>query len=350
MPAVCNADLAEALFALSEMEQPGERRLAFLKAGYAAFDAYVPARQLILDDAPTWLQPLIIQLLGCDGVDALEAAVQRLSGGGRPGRRALRENFLSGENVRQILDRADADLHPKRMRGAFHWHTSDSDGKAPLETMARACLRRGFSWAVVCDHSRGLEVASGLDHEGVCLQQRRVERWNQHNAEDLRLFQGLEVEILEDGTIDIPTSERLELDCIVAAVHRYFDPDRDQTERFLRAISAPGVHVIAHPRARHFHHRAGLRARWEKVFSACAEEEVAVEINGFPRRQDLEWDLARLASDCGCTFILASDAHAPNHLEFDSYASAIAARAELKPEQILNARRAEVFGDWLGVG
>ncbi len=345
----CNADLAEALSSLAEMEAPGDRRIAYLKAGYTVFDAEDSAHKAVLDQAPGWLRSLLFQLIECSGPDALEAATQRLSDGGRPRRRDTRENYLARAEVQTVITEADPDLHPQRLRGAFHWHTTDSDGKAPLETMARACRRRGAAWAVVTDHSRGLEVASGLDHEGVGLQRRRVNRWNQVHGDDLRLFQGLEVEILEDGTIDIPHTERQELDCVTAAVHRHFDPDRDQTGRLLRAISAPDVHILAHPRARHFHNRPGLRARWERVFTACCENSVAVEINGFPRRQDLDWDLARLASECGCTFILASDAHAPRHLEFDAYACASAARAALPPSTILNTKRAEVFEDWLGV-
>ena len=344
---VSNADLAEALFSLAEMEAPGDRRIAYLKAGYTIFDGENSGHRAVLDQAPPWLRSLLSQLIECSGPDALEAATQRLSDGGKARRRGTRENYLSQVDVRRFNTEADPDLSPQRMRGAFHWHTTDSDGKAPLETMARACRRQGSTWAVVTDHSRGLEVASGLDHEGVKLQRRRLDRWNRQFRDDLRLFQGLEVEILEDGTIDIPQKERQELDCVVAAVHRHFDPDRDQTERLLRAISSPFVHVLAHPRARHFHSRPGLRARWERVFTACAENEVAVEINGFPRRQDLDWDLARLAAGCNCTFILASDAHAPRHLEFDAYACAIAGRADLFPSSILNTKRAEVFGDWL---
>lgn len=345
-----NGDLAEALFSLAEMEALGERRIAYLKAAYCIFDSEYSTHTNAVETAPPWLKPLLSQLIDCSGPDALEAATQRLSDGGNPRRRGTRENYLTRTDVQSIIAHGDPDLHPQRMRGAFHWHTTDSDGKASLETMARACQRRGATWAVVTDHSRGLEVASGLDREGMRLQRRRIDRWNQEHDEDLRLFQGMEVEILEDGTIDIPQAERHELDCVVAAVHRHFDPDRDQTERLLRAIASPEVHCLAHPRARHFHNRPGLRVRWETVFGACAENGIAVEINGFPRRQDLDWDLARLASECGCSFVLASDAHAQRHLEFDAYACAIASRAELSPLNILNTKRAEVFEDWLLVG
>jgi len=343
-----NGALAEALFALSEQEEPGDRRIALLKAGYAVFDAAGGGRRAALAKAPDWLRPLIEQLAACPGEDALSAAVQRLASGSRPRRRATRENYLSRAEVPEVLVSGPAELHPDRMRGAAHWHTTDSDGKTALESMARACQRRGFAWSMVTDHSRGLEVASGLDAEGLRLQRKRIDRWNQRFGEDHRVFQGLEIEVLEDGSLDVPRGERLQIECIVAAVHRLFDPDRDQTERLLRAISTPGVHVLAHPRARHFHHRPGLRARWEVVFAACAEHGVAVEINGFPRRQDLDWDLARLAVNAGCEFLLASDAHAPGHLEFDAYASAIAMKADVPRERVVNVMHADEFEVWLG--
>lgn len=344
---ISNGWLAEALFTLAESEPPGDRRLAFLRAGYSAFDSHGYADRDLLRDAPSWLQPLLRQLMACRGKDALEAAVQRLRGGEVARRRTTRQGYLSRSEMTEILRTGPPDLHPERLRGACHWHTRHSDGKASLETMARACVRRGYAWSMVTDHSRGLEVASGLDQEGVRLQRRRIRSWNDRQGEDHRLFQGLEVEVLEDGTLDVPRGERVEVDCVVAAVHSHFDPDRDQTERLLRTIHTPGVHILAHPKGRHFHHRQGLKARWEKVFATCADEGVAVEINGFPRRQDLDSDLARLAVDSGCDIVLASDAHAVPHLEFDTCASAIAMCAEVPRGRVINVKHADEFEVWL---
>jgi DNA polymerase (family X) len=346
-PTTSNAALAEALFALADGEPPGDRRLALLRAGYTAFDSAGVASREVLGEAPTWLRPTISQLLDCHGRAALDAAVERLSNDRRQRRRPARQGYLSRAEMAETLSSGCQDLLPERMRGAFHWHTRDSDGAATLEAMARACVRRGSRWAVSCDHSKGLEVASGLDPEGVRLQRRRSEKWNRTLGEDLYLFQGLEVEVLEDGTLDVPKDERLEVDCVTAAVHRQFNPDRDQTERLLRAVSTPGVHVLAHPRGRHFQQRPGIKARWEKVFRACADEGVAVEINGFPRRQDLDPDLARLAADAGCDVFLASDAHAVPHLEFDAWACAIAMKADVPYRRILNSRHAEDIAMWL---
>jgi len=345
-----NAALAEALFALAEREPGPDRRLALLRAGYRAMDAARPLGPRVADGAPPDVRPLITQLAACPGAPALAAAVERLSGGRRPRRSRTRERFLSRTAVAEELAAAPEELRPSRLRGAFHWHTRDSDGRASLETMARACRRRGASWAVVSDHSRGLEVASGLDREGVRLQRRRIDRLNRAEGGEMRLFQGLEVEILEDGTVDVGSAERDELDVVIAAVHRRLEAGPDQTERLLRAVATPGVRVLAHPRGRLFNARRGIRARWEKVFAACAEHGVAVEINGFPRRQDLDWELARLAGAAGCTLVLASDAHAAAHLDFDAYACAIAARAGIPAARILNFRSLDGFVSWLADG
>ncbi|HHQ48063.1 MAG TPA: hypothetical protein ENK19_04170 [Acidobacteria bacterium] len=342
-----NRALAESLFALADQESPGDRRVDLLRAGYRALDATGPAGREILASSPAWLRPLVAQLVTCHGEGALTAAVERLGAGRKPGRRPARERFLSRAEVDAILREAPEELRPQRLRGAIHWHTRDSDGRGSLESMARACLRRGASWAVVSDHSRGLEVASGIDREGVRLQRRRIRRWNDTRGDELRLFQGLEVEILEDGTVDVPRVEREELDLVIAAVHRRLEPGPDQTERLLRAIETPGVRVLAHPRGRLFHHRQGIRARWEKVFAACAGRGVLIEINGFPRRQDADWELARLAAACGCSFVLASDAHAVAHLEYDAFACAIAVRAGIPARRILNFGRTEAAEDWI---
>ena len=342
-----NRALSEAFFELAEQEEPCDRRVALLKAGYAVFDTAADGRRAARRTAPDWLRPLIDQLANCPGEDALAAAAQRLSTGQRPQRRTTRANYLSRAELDSILATGSPELHPDRMRGAAHWHTTDSDGKASIESMARICGKRGFAWSMVTDHSRGLEVASGLDAEGLRLQRKRIDRFNTTQGDEHRLFQGLEVEVMEEGGLDVPHGERLEVECVFAAVHRLFDPSRDQTDRLLRAITTPGVHVLAHPRARHFNNRQGLRARWEVVFAACADEGVAVEINGFPRRQDLDSDLARLAADAGCDVLLASDAHAPRHLEFDAYASAIAMKAGVPREQILNVRHADELEVWL---
>lgn len=346
---VTNAELAEALFQLAESHSPGESRLAVLRAGYAVFDhsRELAGSRRLPETIPLDALPTVAMLRQCQGVDALQAAVQRLAGPHRPHRSGSRQGFLTAAEVSATL--ADSgELRPQELRGAVHWHTQASDGAATLEAMARACVRRGASWAVVSDHSRGLGCVNGLDEEGIRLQATAVDTWNRRHRDELWLIQGLEVEILEDGALDLPRSLRADL-LLVAAVHTEISDRRDQTGRLLRAIEEPGVWALAHPRARLFARRGGLRINWELVFRQAAALGVVIEINGFPRRQDLDAGLAAMAANAGCTFVLASDAHHPRHLEFERTAVALAVQAGIPRQQILNFQSLHALEATLGV-
>ena len=319
-----NADLAEALFSLAESHPPGEERWALLRAGYAVFDCpkELGSVRRWPDAVPLEALPTLAMLKSCLGPDALRAVVHRLAGPHHPRLMATREGFLTAAEVTASLAQS-GELRLSELRGAVHWHTLASDGAGSLDAMARRCQQRGASWAVVSDHSRGLACVNGLDAEGIAMQRRAVSAWNRRHGEELRLLQGLEVEILEDGRLDLPRQARSEL-LILAAVHTGMEERKDQTGRLLRALEEPGVWALAHPKCRLFARRRGLRANWEVVFRQAAERGVLVEINGFPRRQDPDPGLLQLALDAGCRFLLASDAHHPRHLDFEAVAIAMA--------------------------
>lgn len=330
-----NAALAEGLFALAESHPPGDERLALLRAAYAVWDhprELAGARRLP-DTIPLEALPTVALLRGARCPDALAAVVARLAGPRRAGHGSARAGFLSAAQVGEIL--AASPLDPRHLRGAAHFHTRASDGAATVEVMARACGRRGAAWAVVADHTRGLACVNGLDAEGLAIQRRAVAQWNRRHGHDTWLVQGVEAEILADGSLDLPRRARGEV-AVIAAVHTALDDPRDQTARLLRALEEPGVWALAHPRGRLFARRGGVRANWEAVFAAAAAAGVLVEINGFPRRQDLDATLVRLALAAGCHFLLASDAHHPRHLVFDQWAVAIAAAAGVPAERIVN--------------
>jgi histidinol phosphatase-like PHP family hydrolase len=330
-----NAELAEAIFELAESHPPGELRLGLMRAGYAVFDhpRELSETRRLPDTVPLDALATVTMLRGCRTVDALSAATARLSGPQRGRGRPTRDAFLSAADVAAV--QAGGNLDPRRLRGAVHWHTHASDGAASLEVMARSCMRRGSSWAVVADHTRGLACVNGLDAEGVALQRKRLEAWNQRHGEDLWLLHGLEAEILEDGSLDLPRDDR-EGVLVVAALHTGLADRRDATSRLERAVREPGVWALAHPQGRLFARRTGIRANWEVVFAVAAECGVFVEINGFPRRQDLDPTLVRLAWQAGCSFVLASDAHHPRHLAFEQTAVAIAAYAGIPAAAIVN--------------
>lgn len=330
-----NADLAEALFQLAESHPPGEERLGLLRAAYAVFDAprELAGPRRLPEAIPLETLPTVALLRSCASRDTLTAAVGRLSGPHRPHRAAARDGFLSTTDVQALL--ASSYLEAGQLRGAAHWHTRNSDGAAPLEMMARTCLRRGYSWAVVADHSRGLACVNGLDAEGMRLQRGAIEGWNVRHGDDLRVLPGLEAEILEDGRLDLPRAERDGV-LVIASIHSGLAERRDATNRILTALDEPGVWALGHPQGRLFARRTGIRANWEVVFAAAAERGVLVEINGFPRRQDLDEPLSRLALAAGCRFLLASDAHHPRHLGYDATALAIATAAGVPRDAIVN--------------
>ncbi len=335
-PVVTNADLAEALFQLAESHPAGELRLALLRAAYAVFDhpRELEGVRRLPETIPLEVLPTVTMLRACRGRDALMAAAVRLSGPHHLHGSPSREGFLTAAEANRVVA-GERTLDPHQLRGAVHWHTRASDGAATLDAMARACLRRGAAWAVVADHTRGLTCVNGLDGEGIALQGRAVAGWNRRHGEELWLVQGLEVEILDDGRLDLPRGARTGM-LLLAAAHTELAERRDQTGRLLRAIEEPGVWALAHPRGRLFTRRSGIRANWEVVFAAAAAAGVLLEVNGFPRRQDLDPTLLALAWDAGCRFLLASDAHHPRHLAFEATAVALAAVAGIARSALVN--------------
>ncbi|MEW5878615.1 MAG: hypothetical protein AB1751_11165 [Acidobacteriota bacterium] len=331
---VSNRALAEALFRLAESFPPGDARLAYLRAAYAVFDEprEVAAARRLPAGIPFEVLPTVSLLARCRGEDALAAAAARFSGGYSGHRQGLaRQGFFSAAEVLALPVEEQA----RKLRGAVHFHTRASDGSSSLETMAHALRRRGYFWAVVTDHTQGLACVNGMDSRALELQKRAIARWNERHGDELELVPGVEAEILEDGRLDVPRSHRQGL-VVLAGLHTGLGSSRDQTSRLLRALEEPGVFALAHPKGRLFARRPGIRANWEKVFAAAAAAGVLLEINGFPRRQDLEPTLAKLALELGCRFMLGSDAHHPRHLVFDRWALAIATAAGVPPERVVN--------------
>ncbi|OJX75357.1 PHP domain-containing protein [Leifsonia sp. 71-9] len=246
------------------------------------------------------------------------------------------------------LDAAGAELRAQ-LRGDLHAHTEWSDGTTPIEAMAAAAALLDREYQAITDHSPNLTVANGLSPERLTEQ---LEAIAALDTGSVTLLTGIEVDILEDGALD-QTPELLDrLDVVVASVHSKLRADRrTMTARMLGGIRSPQTNVLGHCTGRLVQGSRGTRPPSEfdaeAVFAACAENQVAVEINSRPERQDPPDDLIRLALDAGCLFSIDTDAHAPGQLDFLSYGAARAAANGVPADRIVTTWPLERLRDWL---
>jgi putative hydrolase len=263
--------------------------------------------------------------------------------------RALRHHFLARAQVRAILG-DDRLTGPSidAYRGDLQMHSTWSDGTQELEDIVRAGLTRGYGYSAVTDHSYGLPIAGGMSMSRVTDQHREIDRVNAQYGQQFRLLKGIEANIRPDGTIDMEPEELRLLELVVAAPHSILRSPKDQTDRLLRAIATPGVNILGHPRGRMYGSRPGVTARWPEVFEAAARANVAIEIDGDPARQDIDYNLAPLAVAAGCLFALDSDAHSTMDLAYAETAIAHARLAAVPQERVVNCWPLERLLEWTG--
>ena len=240
------------------------------------------------------------------------------------------------------------------VRGDCHSHSDWSDGGSPLEEMAFTAIELGHEYLVLTDHSPRLRVAGGLSAARLDKQLGVVDAVNEHLAgTGFTLLKGIEVDILDDGGLD-QTEEMLgRLDVRVASVHSKLRMDAEpMTRRMLGAVRNPFVNVLGHCTGRMVTGNRGTRPPSDfdavRVFEACAEEGVAVEINSRPERRDPPTRLLELARDIGCLFSIDSDAHAPGQLDMLDYGCARAEEAGIAPERIVNTWERDRLLSWAG--
>jgi putative hydrolase len=237
------------------------------------------------------------------------------------------------------------------LRGDLHSHSDWSDGGTPIELMVDAAQLLGREYLALTDHSPNLKIANGLSAERLTEQFAVVAGINDGSPDGFRLLRGIEVDILEDGTLD-QTEEMLSaLDVVVASVHSKLRSDRrTMTRRMLGGISDPHTNVLGHCTGRLLQGSRGTRPESEfdakEVFAACAEYNVAVEINSRPERQDPPDRLIQLALDAGCLFSIDSDAHAPGQLDFLQYGAERAAANGVPADRIISTWPLERLLAW----
>jgi putative hydrolase len=221
-------------------------------------------------------------------------------------------------------------------QGDVHSHTNWSDGRATMLEMAQGAQALGYRYLGVTDHSPRIKVVNGLGAERLLAQSLEM-AGVQSQLDELTLLQGIEVDILEDGTLDLPDAVLELLDVVIASPHvKLRQEESSMTERMLRAVSNPHVDVIGHPTGRRPGSREGATYDYEAVFKEAARHKVALEIDCDPARMDLSPEMARLALECGCNFTLDADAHAPAELAYVPMGAWMARRAGIPQDRILN--------------
>lgn len=264
------------------------------------------------------------------------------------GRRGRRDGFMSLAIARMVLDDPGGDgVGRGDYLADFQMHSTWSDGHRSIAELAIACIDRGYAHIAITDHTDGLSIARGLSAAGVSAQHREIDAINDTTAGRFTVLKGIEANILADGSLDHPL-RTTPCDIVLAAPHSKLDTDEDQTRRLLKAVSTPGVHILAHPSGRKFGKRPGVRADWAKVFAAAKANDVAIEIDGDPSRQDLPYALARQAFDAGCLIALDSDAHDVDELCFSEIALAHARLAGIPASRVINTWPTHKLRAWLG--
>jgi putative hydrolase len=234
------------------------------------------------------------------------------------------------------------------LKGDCHTHSHWSDGGAPIEKMAETARELGHEYLVMTDHSARLTIAHGLSAERLEAQLEEIERLNAALA-PFRILTGMEVDILEDGTLDMTDEMLARLDVVVASVHSKLSMEREaMTKRMVLAMANPNTDILGHCTGRKVVGRGRPQSKFdaELVFAACARFDKAVEINCRPERQDPPEELLQLALDWGCKVSIDTDAHAPGQLEWQPYGCDKAARLGVEPENVVNTMAADDLVAW----
>ena len=232
------------------------------------------------------------------------------------------------------------------LRGDLHMHTTETDGKSTIEQMAEAAVAAGHSYVAITEHSETLTFVRGMSRERLRAQKHQIRSVEEKMAGSLRMFAGIEADILADGTLDLEDALG-ELDWVVGSVHQHLRMSRDEmTKRVVRAIESGKMDCLGHPTGRQLGYREPSAIDIEAVLAAMKRTGVAIELNSSPSRLDIDEHTARMARDAGVPVVLNSDAHGVRELSNLRYGIGIARRAWLSPEHVLNTRSATELQDW----
>jgi DNA polymerase (family 10) len=252
----------------------------------------------------------------------------------------LRENLGEIEAAaRHALPRL---IEKSDLRGDLHMHTTATDGHNSIREMAEAALACGFSYIAITDHSKNLAMTNGLDEKRALEHVKRIQEVDSQMEGRIRVFAGIEVDILADGALDLDDEVLAQMEIVIASVHTRFEQSREEmTARVMRAVENPYARILGHPTGRLLLRREPFALDLGAVLRRAAELGVAVEHNAAPERLDLcDRDL-RLAKELGCKIVIDSDSHDARNLGKMDYGIRQLRRAWLGPEDVLNTMGAE---------
>jgi len=233
------------------------------------------------------------------------------------------------------------------LQGDLHVHSNWSDGVSSIAEMAEAALSRGYKYLAICDHTQSLAVASGLSPEEIRERRKEIEQWNK-KGKGLRLLDGVEANIMSDGSLDFPDSELEKLEVVVAGLHSGLGQGEEKIlYRLEEAMKNKYVQVISHPTGRILNRRDAYQVNREKLFNLARETNTYLEINSQPERLDLSDGDARRARDLGVKLVISTDAHDPSSLDYIRYGVAQARRGWLQKEDVLNTFSLEELLEFL---
>ena len=330
MQRLSNANLAELLARLAAQEE-GIRQRAYKRAARSAFlwpeeaaDLLAKGRALVELKS---VGPFIARQLHT----WLEKPPLRVSAP------LIRRDFLTIAEARSILA-ARPDWR-ERLRGDLQMHTLWSDGSASVAEMAAAAQARGYEFIAITDHSKGLKIAGGIDEAALAKQGDEIAAVNQSiraGNGQLHVLRSIEMNLNPRGEGDMDVDALRGLDLVLGSFHSSLRTTEDQTERYIKAIRNPQVHILGHPRGRIYNFRIGLAADWPRVFAEAAKLDKALEIDSYPDRQDLNLSLLKIARREGTHISLGTDAHHPWQLEFIELGLAAARKAGIPANRIVN--------------
>lgn len=234
------------------------------------------------------------------------------------------------------------------MRGDLQMHSTWSDGKYSMERMVEACIEHRYEYMAVTDHTQALAMVRGLTPKRARQQWKEVDALRERFGDEITLLRSAEVDILRDGSLDLPDDVLAELDLVVISVHSLMDLDEaTQTERVITAMEHPASDILAHPTGRILGKRGPFALDVEAVLQAAADLDMAVELNAHPNRLDLNDVHVRRAKELGVKVAISTDAHSIRHLDHMRYGVDQARRGWLEPGDVLNAMPLADFTAWL---